>query len=208
VTGQSVRGTVSTTTQWDRLADGHYVSHAYVVSGAVAACAPTAGVVTGPVGSMTNAQFIAASVGPAQQGWRDYGVPPSVTIAQAILESGWGRSTLSANDRNFFGIKCFSGSPGPVAVGCHSYNTSECLPTCAPTTASFRVYATTADSFRDHSVFLTTNSRYRPAFAHTREANAFIWEIWHAGYATSPTYVDNVTALMRQYNLYQYDIWR
>jgi flagellar protein FlgJ len=157
------------------------------------------------VGSRTNAQFVAASVGPAQQGYREFRVPASVTIAQAILESGWGRSGLAANDRNYFGIKCFDGSPGPIASGCHVYATYECEPTCTPTHASFRTYASITDSFRDHGRFLTTNSRYRPAFAHTGDADQFLYQIWKAGYATSPTYVDNVKALMHQYNLYQYD---
>ena len=65
---------------------------------------------------------------------------------------------------------------------------------------------TTNDSFRDHGRFLTTNSRYRPAFAYTTDANRFIYEVWKAGYATSPTYATNVIALMTRYNLYQYDL--
>jgi flagellar protein FlgJ len=169
------------------------VSHAYVrTSAALPACAggvPPAAGGTGPVGSMTNAQYIAAAVGPAQQGYREFGVPASVTIAQSILESGWGRSTLTKNDRNYFGIKCFSGSPGPIANGCHTYATFECTPTCYNTTASFRTYASATDSFRDHGRFLTTNSRYKPAFAYTRDADRFLTEIWKAGYATDPDYV-------------------
>ena len=129
-----------------------------------------------------------------------------VTIAQAILESGWGRSGLTKNDRNFFGIKCFNNVHGPIANGCHTYATYECLPVCAPTTASFRTYASALDSFRDHGRFLFVNSRYLPAFAYTRDANQFLYQIWKAGYATSPTYYTNVKALMVRYNLYQYDL--
>jgi flagellum-specific peptidoglycan hydrolase FlgJ len=216
VSGQYQKGPVRATAQWDRLTNGRYISHAYVVTKtAIAPCpvtspspapAPVADVTAGPVGSMTNAQFIAASVAPAQQGQREFRVPASVTIAQAILESGWGRSGLTVNDRNFFGIKCFNGEYGPIANGCHVYATYECLPVCAPTTAAFRTYASALDSFRDHGRFLTVNSRYRPAFSYTSDANQFLYQIWRAGYATSPTYVDNVSALMRQYNLYQYDL--
>ena len=212
VTGQYVTGYLRSTAQWDRLTSGNYVSDGYVrTSGQIPACAAStapAPVVTssdGPTPGMTNAQFIAASVAPAQASQREYGIPASVTIAQAILESGWGRSGLSANDRNFFGIKCFSATPGPIHIGCHSYSTTECLPTCQPTTASFRVYATAADSFRDHGRFLTVNSRYQPAFAYTYDPDQFIYQVWKAGYATSPTYPTNVTNLMREYNLYQYD---
>jgi flagellar protein FlgJ len=212
VTGEYVKGAVSRTTQWDRLTNGRYVSHAYVRSGAIPVCPPPppppVAVLSGPVGAMTNTQFIAASAGPAQQGWREYGVPASVTMAQAILESGWGRSSLTANDRNYFGIKCFSTTPGPIHVGCHVYRTSECQPICLPTTASFRVYASITDSFRDHGRFLTVNSRYRPAFGYTRNANQFAIEIHKAGYATSPAYATNLINLMVRYNLYQFDIWR
>jgi flagellar protein FlgJ len=206
VAGESVTGSLGTTAQWDRLTDGRYVSHAYVSSAALPRCAgrPPAAPVT-----MTNAQFIAMAVPGAQRGWRQFGVPASVTIAQAILESGWGRSALSASDRNYFGIKCFGG-PGPIAKGCHTYQTFECTKagTCFTTSASFRTYAVAADSFRDHGRFLRTNSRYKPAFAHTRNANEFLRQVWKAGYATDPEYVGKVIGLMRAYHLYRYDIWR
>jgi flagellum-specific peptidoglycan hydrolase FlgJ len=208
VPGQTISGTVRSTSQWDRLTSGNYVSHAYLrTSARLSACPGDMPVTRGTelVANVTNAQFIAASVAPAQQGFREFGVPASVTIAQAILESGWGRSGLTRNDRNYFGIKCFNGSPGPIANGCRTYPTRECEPTCYATYASFRTYASATDSFRDHGLFLTTNRRYKPAFAYTRDADQFLYQIWKAGYATSPTYVENAKALMRQYNLYQYD---
>jgi flagellar protein FlgJ len=209
VNGDYVSGQVRSSNQWDKLSNGDYVSHAYVQTTATLPACPNADPGTGsagPVASQTNAQFIAAAVAPAQQGYREFKVPASVTIAQSILESGWGRSALTANDRNYFGIKCFNGSPGPIASGCHTYSTYECEPTCAPTYASFRTYASITDSFRDHGSFLTNNSRYKPAFSYTKDANQFLYQIWKAGYATSPTYVQNVGALMKQYNLYQYDL--
>jgi flagellar protein FlgJ len=209
VSGDNIEGTVRASGQWDRLSGGNYVSHAYVqLAATLPNCSDTSPVtdVAGPVSSQTNAQFIAAAVAPAQQGYREFNVPASVTIAQAILESGWGRSGLARNDRNYFGIKCFSGSPGPIGNGCHTYSTSECTPTCYATQASFRTYASIMDSFRDHGRFLTTNSRYRPAFNYTHNADQFLYQMWKAGYATSPTYVANVGNLMSQYNLYQYDV--
>jgi uncharacterized protein YraI len=205
VSGEYVAGTVRSTSQWDRLTSGLYVSHAYIISSALSTCAGA----TAPAPVMSESQFIATAVPGAQQGWREFGVPPSVTIGQAILESGWGRSELAANDLNYFGIKCFGGSPGTIANGCHTYRTSECDPdgTCYPTQASFRTYLSMADSFRDHGYFLRNNSRYQPAFAYTRDANRFLTEIWKAGYATDPEYVSKVQNLMRQYNLYRYDTW-
>ncbi|GAA0806590.1 sporangiospore maturation cell wall hydrolase GsmA [Spirilliplanes yamanashiensis] len=206
--GERVSGTVRTTDQWDRLSVGGWVSHAYVESGAVPVCPGSRTPSSAP--NLTTAQFIAAAVPGAQQGWREFGVPPSVTIAQAILESGWGRSGLAANDRNYFGIKCFDGRKGAIAAGCRTYNTTECTKAgkCFATSATFRTYRTAADSFRDHGSFLRANQRYRPAFAYTRNANAFLVEIKRAGYATDPDYVAKTAALMRTYDLYRYDTWR
>jgi flagellar protein FlgJ len=217
VWGQSVAGTVRTTRQWNRTVSGAYISHAYVVTPELHLCKDAAPLPTNePVASMTREQFIRAAVPGAQRGWREFGVPPSVTIAQAILESGWGSGSLAAVDRNFFGIKCFGGRYGTIASGCHLYNTTECTKagSCYPTSATFRTYSTAADSFRDHGAFLrfrqdgSLNTRYQPAFSHTRDANTFIWHIWKAGYATDPKYYTKVTGLMSAHNLYQYDTWK
>jgi flagellar protein FlgJ len=203
VSGERVNGTVRTSAQWDRLSGGRYIAHAYVRSSTLPRCAGPAP--TAPV-AMTNAQFIARAVPGARKGQRKYGVPASVTIAQAILESGWGRSALSSTDRNYFGIKCFGG-PGPVASGCHTYRTRECdkAGRCFTTSASFRTYARAADSFVDHGHFLRHNSRYRPAFRHSDKPDEFARQIWKAGYATDPKYVAKLTGLMKTYRLYRYD---
>jgi flagellar protein FlgJ len=225
VSGQYVRGTVRKTAQWDRLAGGNqYISHAYVVSKAnIPACpppppppppAPAAtptmktpiAVPAGPTGTMTNAQFLAASVVPAQQSQRETRVPASVTLAQAILESGWGRSSLSANDNNFFGMKCFT--QGRYANGCRTYTTNECTAAgvCFSTSAVFRTYASSVASFNDHGALLAGASRYAAAFNYTKDANQFAAEIHKAGYATDPNYTTKLVALMTKYNLYQYDL--
>ncbi len=209
VPGSNVKGTVRTTSLWDRLSDGRYLSHAYVVSAALKPCAPSS--TTAPATpTMTQAQFIAAAVAGAQLGWRQYGVPPSVTIAQAVLESGWGRSGLASVDRNYFGIKCQNGAYGTLANGCHVYATTECDKSgkCFPMSDAFRTYATMAHSFRDHGNFLRVNKRYTPAFAYTKDANNFIWQVWKAGYATDPNYYTKVTGIMTAYNLYKYDTWK
>jgi uncharacterized protein YraI len=185
VVGTLVNGTVRSTTQWDRLTDGGYISHAYVITPTLHLC-PGASTTPASSGDLTPAQFLAAAVPGAQAGWRQYGVPASVTIAQAILESGWGHSSLSTIDRNYFG-----------KAG-----------TCFATTAAFRTYATMSHSIRDHGNFLKVNSRYKPAFTYTKDANKFIWQVWKAGYATDPNYYTKVTSLMASQKLYQYDIWK
>jgi hypothetical protein len=228
VSGQYVRGTVRRSAQWDRLALGDYIPHAYVAGNprlpacpppppppapapAPAAVAPpvkesTVTAPAGPTGTMTTAQFITASVPGAQLSQRETQVPASVTIAQAILESGWGRSALSTFDKNFFGMKCFS--QGSYAIGCRSHATNECTPlgVCFGTTASFRVYASAADSFRDHGALLAGAARYQPAFAHADNPDQFAVQIAAAGYATDPQYATKLSAIMAKYRLYQYDL--
>ena len=63
-------------------------------------------------------------------------------------------------------------------------------------------------SFRDHGNFLRVNSRYKPAFQHSKDANKFIWAVWKAGYATDPNYYTKVTGIMAANKLYQYDTWK
>jgi flagellar protein FlgJ len=212
VAGQYVKGTVRKTAQWDRLSDGRYISHGYVQTRAtLPTCAPPAAPVTpsapsGPLTTASNSAFLAAAAGPAQASQREFRVPASVTLAQAILESGWGRSGLSLNDRNYFGMKCF-GNPGPIAASCHDYLTQECSgTTCTTITDSFRVYRSATDSFRDHGRQLASLSRYAAAFAYTNDPNRFAAEIHKGGYATDPEYTNKLVRLMTQYNLYQYDV--
>jgi flagellum-specific peptidoglycan hydrolase FlgJ len=226
VSGQYLRGSARRTAQWDRTAAGDYISHAYVsgnprlracpppapaapaAAPAPAAPAPAATVPMGPTGTMTNDQFLAASIPAAQQSQRDTKVPTSVTLAQAILESGWGRSSLSANDRNFFGMKCFNNAPGQYAAGCKSYSTQECNAqgACSTTVATFRSYNASVDSFRDHGAALKSLPRYAAAFNYTSDPNQFIAEIHKGGYATDPLYTTKIVNLMTKYGLYRYDV--
>jgi len=204
VFGQLVTGHVRRTVVWDRLSDGRFVSDSNVSWRPARPTLPSCRTAPDAVPA-DPAGFIARMAGPARQSMARDRVPASVTIAQAIIESGWGHSRLSADDHNYFGIKCF-GTPGPIAVGCRTYATSECERShCFRTEATFRTYRDYRDSVRDHGRFLVVNPRYRPAFAYTRDANRFVVEIHKAGYATAPGYAKAVIALMQQHNLYRFD---
>jgi hypothetical protein len=204
VTGERVAGHVRHTALWDKLSSGRYVADANVSWRPSRPSLPRCRAEPAAVPA-TPAAFIAALAGPARQSMRRYRVPASVTMAQAIIESGWGRSQLSAADRNYFGIKCF-GTPGPIALGCRTYATTECERSqCWRTEATFRTYRSLRDSVRDHGHFLVVNPRYRPAFAHTRNPDRFATAIHRAGYATAPGYARAVISLMRQYQLYRFD---
>jgi flagellar protein FlgJ len=134
-----------------------------------------------------------------------YRVPASVTVAQAILESGWGRSALTQDGNSYFGMKCFD-DPGTDASGCRPYATQECAgSSCYATDATFRVYDSALASFSDHARSLASLPRYRTAFDFAGDADRFAGAIAEAGYATSPTYTRDLIAIMRQYDLYRFD---
>ena len=152
--------------------------------------------------------FIARAARAARATAEEYGVPAAVTLAQAALESDWGRAHMGGAN-NYFGIKAYDkgGVPqiGPIAKGFVTLPTREVVNGRSITVnARFRSYASMADSFRDHANFLKVNSRYAPAFGHTGDPDAFARAIAKAGYATDPSYADKLIALMRQYKLYSY----
>ena len=152
--------------------------------------------------------FIARAARAARATAKEYGVPAAVTLAQAALESDWGRAHMG-DANNYFGIKAYDkgGVPqiGPIAKGFITLPTREVVNGRSITVnARFRAYKSMADSFRDHANFLKVNSRYAPAFDHTDEPDAFARAIAKAGYATDPSYADKLIALMRQYELYAY----
>jgi hypothetical protein len=148
--------------------------------------------------------FIRRAAPGAQRGYREFGVPASVTIAQAILESGWGQRHVG---NNYFGIKAQSPTSfGSIAIGTVTAPTREVINGRSITVnGRFRRYRSMDDSMRDHGRFLRDNSRYKPAFAHSHDANAFAQAIHRAGYATDPNYSNLLIGLMKQWNLYQYD---
>ncbi|NUS74195.1 MAG: glucosaminidase [Corynebacteriales bacterium] len=153
-----------------------------------------------------NSDFVEHAGGSAKASQWEYGVPSSVTVAQAILESGWGKSGLAVNENNYFGIKCRDGIPGPIAIGCAEYPTKECdAQGCYDTTGLFRKYASIEDSFRDHGRFLFESPRYAAAFNYSHDADQFVREIHAAGYATDPDYSNKVIRIMQQQDLYRFN---
>jgi flagellar protein FlgJ len=187
------------------------------VAGAVAVAVAAAVALTGPAGAAParagkvkltakQAAFLSAVVGPARDSQRRYGVPASAVIAQAVLETGWGTSVLARTANNYFGMACAGGRPGPVAAGCQAGVDRFCDRSgCRKSTAEFRVYRSTADSFRDHGRLFSTNPRYARAYANRANANRFVAEMHRAGYATDPRYARSVTRIMAKYHLYRYN---
>ena len=124
-----------------------------------------------------------------------YGIPASITLGQGILESGAGTGPLSAQANNHFGIKCHLEWNGP-SVKYDDDSAQEC----------FRKYKNPEESYRDHSMFLTSRSRYSSLF--NLQKNDYIsWAkgLKKAGYATDPAYPTKLIGLIERYNLQQYD---
>ena len=122
------------------------------------------------------------------------GIPASITLAQACLESGFGTSTLAKEGNNHFGIKC------------HDYKGKKMYVDDDVKNDCFRVYSKVEDSFQDHSDFLRYRSRY--AFLFDLEPTDYKgWAIGlkAAGYATDPKYADRLIDLIERYGLDKYD---
>lgn len=129
-------------------------------------------------------------------------VLPSICIAQAAIETGWGTSKLMTKANAYFGIKATSSWKGKV----FNSATSECYDgkTYTNITACFRAYDSVAESVADYYDLITGLSRYAGAVNETNVEKC-ITAIKNGGYATSPTYIKNVMSIVNDYNLTQYD---
>jgi len=155
--------------------------------------------VAGAPGTPAQQAFIDEVAAGAVAAQRQYGVPASVTIAQAIDESGWGQSQLAAQDHNLFGIKG-TGPAGSVMLPTQEYYNGQWVTISAP----FRVYHNVAESIGDHTLLLATGSPYKQAMADRQSPDAFANDLTGV-YATDPNYGASLIAIMRMYNLYRYD---
>jgi hypothetical protein len=165
-------------------------------SGSPASSSPRQQAAPGTTRQQAFISLIAPGTVAAQQ---RYGVPASVTIAQAIEESGWGQSGLAARYHNLFGIKG-TGPAGSVTLPTQEYENGSWV----TANAQFAVYHNDAESIADHARLLATSGYYTRAMADRAHPDAFASDLTGV-YATDPGYGANLIALMKLYNLYQYD---
>ncbi len=150
-------------------------------------------------------RYIRTAAEAATASKEQYGVPRAVTVAQSILESGWGLSGLSTRHRNYFGIKC-GAVASPHQNGCVSLSSYEYFNGKKKKYVSkFRTYASMEKSFLDHGRLLSHAGRYKPAFKYRNDSNKFIRAVHKAGYATDPGYANLVISIMKRWNLYRFD---
>ena len=151
---------------------------------------------------MTNQEFIKAIAGYVQKYAYVYGIEVlSPIIAQAILESGWGKSKLAATYHNYFGLKCGTKWTGKSV----NLTTQEEYEAGTLTTIkdNFRVYDSMEDGVKGYFEFIQL-PRYQNLRGIT-DPQKYLETIKADGYATSSVYVESNMKLVEQYNLTQYD---
>ena len=147
----------------------------------------------------SNNAFIGSIVNGAIQGWAQHQILPSLTLAQAILESAWGKSTLASTYHNLFGIK---GSYNGMSVNMPTYE--EYGGRMVLINDVFRRYPDNNASVQDHTDFLIKNSRYHNLIG-VRDANTATYLIRADGYATASTYTNSLRNVINTYDLTRYD---
>lgn len=147
--------------------------------------------------------FILKLVPVAQENYKEYGIFPSVTIAQAIHESGWGKSQLSIKANNLFGVKADSSWTGnTIEMLTQEHINGEVITVMA----KWRAYESFEDSIRDHGKFLKENPRYEQAGVFkAKDYKEQAYAIRMAGYATDPSYASLICNMIESYSLNIYD---
>ena len=131
----------------------------------------------------------------AKNNMKTHGIPASIILAQGILESGAGKGKLAQSANNHFGIKCHKGWTGD-SVKHDDDAEQEC----------FRKYNQPSESYKDHSLFLTSRSRYATLFKLDKgDYQSWARGLKAAGYATDVKYPDKLIGLIERFELYKYD---
>lgn len=152
----------------------------------------------------TNEEFLSTIKGGCIQGWREHAVLASISGAQAILESNWGKSTLALQANNLFGIK------GDYNGASFSIETKEFIDKVFKIVdATFRKYPSWSESITDHSAFFTSTewrkNNYAAVVGETDYKKA-AQALSDAGYATDPDYPAKLIKLIETYDLQQWDV--
>lgn len=130
-----------------------------------------------------------------------HGIVPSVTIAQAILESNWGNSSLSRQEHNYFGIKGQSEN--------REYATLEYDEEWIEIHASFRSYPSLEASVKDYAELIANGTAWNASlYRGVQEASTYqeaAHALYSAGYATDPTYPEKIIEIVELYELQRFD---
>ncbi|WP_332730482.1 MULTISPECIES: flagellar assembly peptidoglycan hydrolase FlgJ [Pseudomonas] len=150
-------------------------------------------------------EFVATMLPMAEQAAKRIGIDPRYLVAQAALETGWGKSVMRNTDgsssHNLFGIKATGNWDGGEARAITSeYRDGQFV----KETAAFRSYDSYQDSFHDLVSLLQNNSRYQDAVKAADKPEQFVQELQKAGYATDPNYASKISQIARQMKSYEH----
>ncbi|AYF85871.1 flagellar assembly peptidoglycan hydrolase FlgJ [Pseudomonas sp. DY-1] len=149
-------------------------------------------------------EFIETLLPMAEKAAERIGVDPRYLVAQAALETGWGKSIIREGDgtssHNLFGIKAHKSWDGDSArVMTTEYKGGKAVKEAA----SFRSYNSFEQSFHDYVSFLQNNDRYQDALDSAEKPEQFVRELQKAGYATDPQYARKISQIARGMQVYQ-----
>ena len=148
--------------------------------------------------------FVATMLPMAQQAADRIGVDPLYLVAQAALETGWGKSVMRQQDgsssHNLFGIKATGNWQGAQARAITSEFKGGQM---VKETADFRSYDSYQDSFHDLVTLLQSNNRYKEVLNAADKPEQFVRELQKAGYATDPEYASKISQIAKQMKTYQ-----
>lgn len=149
-------------------------------------------------------EFVNTMLPMAKEAAERIGVDPRYLVAQAALETGWGKSVMRAQDgsssHNLFGIKASSNWQGNSARAITSEFRNGAM---VKETAEFRSYDSYKDSFHDLVTLLQTNNRYQDVVKSADNPEQFVRELQKAGYATDPDYASKISQIAKQMTSYQ-----
>ncbi|MDH0184511.1 MULTISPECIES: flagellar assembly peptidoglycan hydrolase FlgJ [Stutzerimonas stutzeri group] len=148
-------------------------------------------------------EFIATMMPMAEKAARRLGVEPRYLVAQAALETGWGKSMIrqkdGSNSHNLFGIKATNWSGESAMARTTEYVNGRAV----KQVEGFRAYASFEQSFDDFVSLLQNSDRYQSAVNAGGDSERFVRELQKAGYATDPQYARKVSQIARRMEAYQ-----
>jgi len=149
-------------------------------------------------------EFVATMLPMAEQAAKRIGIDPRYLVAQAALETGWGKSVMRNTDgsssHNLFGIKATGSWQGGEARAITSeFRDGQFV----KETAAFRSYDSYQDSFHDLVSLLQNNARYKEAVKSADKPEQFVRELQKAGYATDPDYASKISQIAKQMKSYE-----
>ncbi len=148
----------------------------------------------------TKDEFIQLIHSKTHYGYEKYNIYPSITIAQAILESNWGDSQLTQKGKNLFGIKANKEYKNKVDFVTNEFVDNKKI----EVVQSFRAYNSYSESIEDYTDLLGRAKRYDP-LKKCKDYKEQATALYACGYSTDPNYPQKIISIIEKYKLYEYD---